>query len=706
MGAPRPSPETEIDAATTVADRCIVTGSVAWGTPSLRDLRELLDLATSTREADDVFPHIVALIERANSGVRSSVLLASEDRTHLTCVAAGSIPSTLRAELRRVEIKEGSCACSTAAARAQVVVVADVTADPLIAGLRSQLKAADIQSVWSHPIVGGAGQVVGTILNLRTTTGAPLAEEIELVATAAQCVALVVERAAAERRRLAQERNLSAILAHAQEAILRLDAEGRFLFVNPAAERIAGRTAADLLGRTSREVGFSDAICEAVERFLGSAATSSAPRHGELPFGDTRLDAVAVPEVDANGALAGVVVVARDITEQRVLEERIRQAEKMESLGRLAGGIAHDFNNILAAILGYSELVLTDVPARSEAADNIEQVLRASRRARDLVRQILAFSRKSEVTTAPLDVRFALRDALRLLRASLPATVELHERIAESPLMVASEASQISQIVLNLGTNAEYAMRRRGFGRLDVTLDGVNIGGVVGRALGIPAGRYVRLVMQDNGEGIPEEVLPKVFEPFFTTKEIGEGTGMGLAVVHGIVTAHGGAHRVESTVGRGTKFEVLLPRLATPAALETTRDPHRATGSGRVLIIDDEVAITSMLQRALPRRGFEVKCLTSPQEALEIFRADPTRFDVVVTDRTMPHMTGEALIHAMRALRPKLPVVLSSGRGHQRVEKGSGDSVVHLSKPFDANELVDAIERAVRGREGTAARLE
>jgi PAS domain S-box-containing protein len=662
----------------------------------LRELRELLQLAASADSVDEALDRIARLIERSIPSAKCSLMLSSEDGTVLRPVAAPSLSDEYLRYIATVPIAEGAGSCGTAAYRGIPVICEDVEVDPLMVDYRAVKREHGLAAVWSYPMVTGAGRVLGTFANYRTEPGAPDADEIELVANAAQLATLYIERALAERLRQSQERSLASILRHAPEAIVRLDLEGRHLFANPAAARLAGRPAEELIGKTTRELGLEPAAADAFDQSLRAAETGLEPATVEIQLGATRLSVVSVPEHNERGELASFVVVARDITEQRTLEDRIRQSEKMESLGRLAGGIAHDFNNILAAILGYTELLLDDLPPGSEAADNLDQVLHASRRARDLVKQILAFSRKSDVIVGPIDIRFAVRDALRLLRASIPATVQVIEKIADTPLIVLSEVGQISQVVLNLGSNAEFAMRARGHGTLHITLEPANIGGVVGRALGVAPGRYVRLVVRDDGDGIREDVVSKIFEPFFTTKAVGEGTGMGLAVVHGIVTAHGGVHRVESAPGRGTTFEILLPRASTPVTTAAPLPRRQTVGSGRVLVVDDEQSIASMLARALPRQGFEVTSFTSPVEALQRFTSDPFSFDVVVTDRTMPQMTGEHLIRELLAIRPDLPVVLSSGQGHTAADDLANTQVVHLAKPFDAHDLLEAIGSAMR----------
>lgn len=483
-----------------------------------------------------------------------------------------------------------------------------------------------------------------------------------------------------------------------------LDRSGRLTEVGDVAMTQTGLERESSLGTLFWELPSFQGIPQvqdALRRAIGEAAAghmASGETTFRAPDGTMRSGWFSVmPVRDAEHRVVELLMEGGDTTETRELEQRVRQAEKMESLGRLAGGIAHDFNNILAAILGYGELLLSDAAPGTESYEGLQHIVHSSRRARDLVRQILAFSRKAELVHQPVDLRGIIVDGLRLLRASIPSTIALQERITPSAVVVLGDASQLSQVLLNLGANAEYVLRAMGDGRLEVELERVQLDADWGRAVGLPTGSYARLVVRDSGRGIPTEVMSKIFEPFFTTKPVGEGTGMGLAVVHGIVVAHGGAVRVDSS-SRGTTFECYFPLVSTPVTVEAQRSGEPTRGTGRVLAVDDEQAIVNLLQRVLPRRGFEVVCLTSPVEALERFRAGPYDFDFVITDRTMPHMTGHALAAELHAIRPELPVIITSGQGGGTVEDESADRTVHhLAKPFDVADLMRVIERARHG---------
>ena len=344
------------------------------------------------------------------------------------------------------------------------------------------------------------------------------------------------------------------------------------------------------------------------------------------------------------------------------LEAQLRQAQKLEALGQLAGGIAHDFNNILTAIMAYAELAAMDAEQPDEVRSHIEQVQAASNRARDLVRRILTFSRLRKQERKPVELKPVIEEALSLVRSTLPTTIAIELRIEEPVPVVLADLSQVHQVVMNLCTNSAHAMRGNP-GRLEIVLTGVRVDAALMRAQPeLREGRYACISISDTGTGMTPEVLKRVFEPFFTTKAPGEGTGLGLSVVHGIMQDHEGAVLVESRPGRGTTFQLFFPeQLGVAEAVSAGGDALLRGRGERILFVDDEQALCSSTQRLLEKIGYRVEASSSPVAALERFRANPGSFDLVITDLTMPFMTGMELALAMIALRPGLPVVLASG---------------------------------------------
>jgi PAS domain S-box-containing protein len=386
-----------------------------------------------------------------------------------------------------------------------------------------------------------------------------------------------------------------------------------------------------------------------------------------------------------------------DSTERKNLEAQLLQVRKMEAIGTLAGGIAHDFNNILAAILGYTELALLDVPQDSPVWRSLQEVLTAGIRARDLVQQILAFSRQSTPQRQPVFLHLLVKEVLRLLRASLPSTIDIRQQLDAQAGTVLADPTQMHQVLMNLGANAEYAMRPAG-GVLEVRLEAVQVDATLTTLHpSLQPGPYVRLVVRDTGHGMTPEVVARIFDPFFTTKGIGEGSGMGLAVVHGIVMNHNGVITVSSTPGQGTTFAIYLPRTDDLAQAVTPRDEATPGGHERILLIEDEPALARLGQGLLRSLGYDVVVSSHSPEVLEIFRSAPQHFDLVITDQTMPHMTGESLVQELRRLRANIPIILCTGFSHVlSAEKAQALGVqALLIKPLTTRDLALAIRQAL-----------
>ncbi|HKP61692.1 MAG TPA: response regulator [Polyangiales bacterium] len=367
---------------------------------------------------------------------------------------------------------------------------------------------------------------------------------------------------------------------------------------------------------------------------------------------------------DAAGHPVALTGLDQDITERKVLEERLRQSQRMEAIGQLAGGIAHDFNNILAAIIGNAELARLDLKPEHPAFTSLVEILRAGQRAKELTQRILTFSRPSTYRLKPIQLQPVLQEAERLLRATLPAGIDLAFITPAEVPAVRADASQIHQVVLNLVTNAWHAMENRP-GRIETQLEACRVDSSESRTHpDLPAGAYVRLTVRDTGVGMDESTLEHVFEPFFTTKAPGHGAGLGLSVVHGIVRGHGGAIFASSQLGRGTTFEVYFPACEEGTKVSSTEltPPRDVCGRGEhILYIDDEESLVYLAVRFLERGGYRVDGFTRGQEALKAFRAEPRSYDVVITDNNMPGMSGMELAQQLMRIRPDAPVALTSG---------------------------------------------
>ena len=389
-----------------------------------------------------------------------------------------------------------------------------------------------------------------------------------------------------------------------------------------------------------------------------------------------------------------------NLTEQKMAEEalreseeKLRQAQKMESIGTLAGGIAHDFNNVLYAIIGYTELTMDDVPEGNPAQKNLKEVFKGAMRAKDMVQQILAFSRKADTQKKPIKVQSVVKEAIKLLRTSIPSTIEIRQNIDENCKPVLADSTQVHQVVMNLATNAYQAMREKG-GLLELTLMAEEIGSD-GSDLDLDPGAYLKLTVSDTGHGMSNVVMGKIFDPYFSTKGPGEGTGMGLAVVHGIVKDHGGDIKVYSELGEGTVFHVYLPLIETrPVEPKAISAEPTLTGTERILFVDDEEPIVFMAQQILERLGYQVTPRTSSVEALEAFKSKPGAFDLVITDMTMPNMTGVELASRLKEIRFDIPIIICTGFS-EVIDKDKAKNrgiLAYIMKPI----LKDEIARTIR----------
>ena len=401
-----------------------------------------------------------------------------------------------------------------------------------------------------------------------------------------------------------------------------------------------------------------------------------------------------------------VLWLIRDITQRKEAEQerdrlgsQLRHAQKMEAIGTLAGGIAHDFNNILGAIIGYSELMeMFDVPGNSDIQENIEQVLKSAYRARDLVSQILVFSRQSESEKQPIILAPLIKEAVKFLRASLPSTIDIKQRVEGLPGTIMADPTQMHQVIMNLCTNAAQAMGDKG-GVLDVNLSAEHLD--KDASLNFPdlePGTYAKLLISDTADGIAEDIRERIFDPYFTTKETGEGTGLGLAVTHGIVQQHGGAITFESEQGQGTIFQVMLPLDSTGRTIDSDSvEAEIIPGKGRILLVDDEVSLLRSGERALGLLGYDVDAEADSLAALNRFAQSPDSFDLIISDQTMPSMTGLQLAEKIKAIRPNIPIILCTGFSaivtKERIVEIRIDQVIR--KPVGIRELSDAVHRLI-----------
>jgi PAS domain S-box-containing protein len=520
----------------------------------------------------------------------------------------------------------------------------------------------------------------------------------------------ITERKAAEQAIAQSEERLRTIFETIADPVVVYDGRGHPKYLNPAFIQVFGWTHEELKGGPIPFV--PDDQKELTRAKIKEVYAVGGPVRFEtrrLTRDGRTLDIAisAAAKKDAEGNWSELVVNLTDITERRRIAQQLQQSQKLEAIGTLTGGIAHDFNNILSIIIGNAEIALDDIQSWHPVYNHLEEIKLASLRAKDVVRQLLSFSRKSEQRKIPIHIQALLDESLQLLRATIPKSIEIRSAKAADLGTIEADPTQIHQIVINLCTNAAHAMEQDG-GVLDVRLSNVRLDQAAALLHhSLPPGDYVQLRVSDTGCGIDPKIKDRIFDPYFTTKESGKGSGIGLSVVHGIVRDHSGAIDIESKVGAGTTVKVFFPAIEARPAKEPAASRHLMVGNESILLVDDERSLTMMVKTALQRLGYRVETATDPQEALALIRNRPDRIDLLITDMTMPKMTGAQLIAQALRLRPELATILCTGYSEkinpQRAEALGIDA--YLEKPFRQNDLAEAVRKALgaKKRAGTPA---
>jgi len=486
----------------------------------------------------------------------------------------------------------------------------------------------------------------------------------------------------------------------ASDAIFIYDLAGRFKAMNQVACERLGYSQKELLQMTLMDIETPDYAKQS------SKQIKAIRQHGHIVFETAHVqrDGKIIP-IEASSRLveyakkAAILMIARDISERKRTDElkrQLDQALKMESIGNLAGGIAHDINNILFPVMGYTEMAMEDVLEESETYNNLEQIFKGTKRAKELVSQILAFSRQSEQEQKPVKLGPIVKEALKLISASLPSTIEIRQNIDSEAGAVMADSTKIHQVIMNLCTNAYHAMKASG-GVLEVNLSGAYVDSNTS-FLNLETGPYLKLTVSDTGHGMDHALMERIFEPYFTTKAQGAGTGMGLSVVHGIIRSHGGEIKAFSRPGVGTTFDIFLPCIKA-VAVESKTGPVAPAPRGResILLVGDEAEITHLMQKMLERLGYQVSAHNDSVKALETFRAKPKMYALVITDQIMPNMTGTDLAKEIMDIRSDIPIIVCSGTGEEITDEEAKALGIreHIQKPVEKIRLAKSIRRVL-----------
>ncbi|MGD8990471.1 MAG: PAS domain S-box protein [Desulfobacterales bacterium] len=660
-------------------------------------------------QIDDEIDRTLQLIGEFAEADRSYVFQFSDDQKSVSCThewCADRIEPTIeRIQDAPVESFPWAMTQFLSGRMVSIPRVSDLPAEAF--PLKEELAQQGIQSVLAVPMMIG-GKVIGFIgLDSVHDEKMWVEDTSSMLKIVGHVFTDALENKKTRQALQESEERLRTVFETFPDPVTIIEAgDGRCIDVNSAFTRVMGWSVAEMIGKTEAELDIWEDPAEyqkLVDGIAQKGKVDNLEARFRLKDGRTITALMSAVLIRLNDR-AHILTITRDISELKAaqqereqLKTQLIQAQKMEAIGTLAGGIAHDFNNILGAIIGYAEMALYDTRQDSMEHYNIDQVLKAGHRAKDLVKQILAFSRKSEQNKQIISLTPIIKEALNLLRASLPTTIEIEQHIESNLDAIYADPTQIHQVMMNLCTNAGHAMADTG-GRLSVSLQNVDLNAKAAALYpDLSVGPYVKLSISDTGHGMDAGTVNRIFDPYFTTKSQDKGTGMGLAVVHGIVKGHGGTIQVDSTPGMGSRFDIFFPIMEKQKVSETEELKSLPIGSECILLVDDENSLIDLGKNMLIRLGYQVETRTRPIEALEAFREDPPKFDLVISDMTMPNMTGDILAAELRQIRPDIPIIICTGYSERINEKRSEELGLQglIMKPFTIRRLAKTVREVL-----------
>lgn len=589
--------------------------------------------------------------------------------------------------------------CSMAVAHEKTLVKTDFSEDISLKGKINNpdhYRSAVVVPFNKESLLGAVG-----VFWTRSYT--PTGEDVNMLEALSNSTSVALERIRIYQDLEVSHKQYRDLVENLNDVVFYLNSKGQFVYISPAVEKF-GFSPHDLIGKKFSQFVHLEDVDYMEQRFSGAITGHSIPSEFRAydKNGIIRYLRVSSRVVVQDGQPIGVTGILVDLTEKRNAEEQLRSAQRMEAIGTLAGGIAHDFNNILSSIIGFSELSIEETDPKSEVGSYLKEIFTAGNRAKDLVRQILTFARQSDVEFIPIQVSSIAKEVLKFIRSSTPATVQIKSHI-NSRSIIQGNATQIHQIFMNLLTNALQAMEDQEEGELHVEVKDVFIDETgLGESLDLKPGPYLFIRVADTGTGIDPDIRSNIFEPYFTTKETGKGTGMGLSIVHGIVESYKGKMVVESTPEKGTSFSIYFPatqdRLIQPKEQPVTLPG----GCERILCVDDELSIARMISHTLERLGYHVVIKTDSDEALAEFKTNPFGFDLVLTDMTMPHMTGDRLARELLEIRQDIPVIVCTGYSKKISEQKAKDIGIKalIHKPLLKADIANVVRQVLNDNKG------
>ncbi|SEA36637.1 PAS domain S-box-containing protein [Desulfuromusa kysingii] len=621
--------------------------------------------------------------------------------------AKGSFLDKLQASWKDNELGRGPA--GTSIRTGKITVFHNLLTNPLYRPWREAVQKCGYTSCIALPLIE-EGRVFGSLVIFDAQPHAFNEDEIQLLEELSEDLSYGIQGLrlkAASKREMEERFMLATVMDQTSDGVIIFDADGYIQYVNPSFEALCGVPADETVGIIIHEFECSQRnpiFYQAILKVFASNKVLSGHFVNKKRDGtEYDIDARVAPVIGASGEVVRYVATIRDVSEAAGLQRQLRQAQKMEALATLSGGIAHDFNNILAIIITNMEMTLEDVPEDSPLQGPMQLVLRAGLRGKNLVKQFLTISRQNEQPQKIVPIEGIVEECFSLLRSTLPTTIALRKDFNTEESLIKADPTQINQVIMNLCTNAGDAMSEKG-GLLDISLTEVDLSAEeIKRYPGLKPGKYVKLIVADTGHGMSRDIMDRIFDPFYTTKMQGKGTGLGLSIVHGIVKNHGGNIAVNSIVDVGTTFTILFPKVeGEKKILRENIHPKPKAGQGHILFVDDEADYVTGMKIGLERLGYAVTAETDSCRTLELFRQNPEMYDLVITDQTMPHLTGVMLAQKLLAIRADIPIILCSGSSpgtdtavSPSKAKAAGISEV-LMKPVERSAINRVVQRLLK----------